>query len=300
MKKFKLISLAILLVFGILITSCKDDDDNDIQTNNYKKISKIYKGADTSSLELNESFSWVGSNMTKEEEYSDGSVISSIVVKYSGDKITEIQNFADTSSSMLKKMIKPLNNYYTKIGKKELTQTQRLVIHRDESGKIDYIDVYAEMSTKDLPLLGYIQITYDGSNPIKNDMYIGTHAQSIIFRSTIATFQNENITSIVTKSNFKIMQMGVEMVTSDSTLYTFDDKINAFSSMKDRYPMIDAQIISKNNITREKKYDLLTYKSPSPNETTNTTYQYDDDNYPISATRTSNGNETEQITYTYL
>lgn len=95
-----------------------------------------------------------------------------------------------------------------------------------------------------------------------------------------------------------VIEGGFDYMTNDSAVYTYDDKLNAYSSIKNINPMFDAEISSNNNISSfNRTITEYTEYGPFAMEFNATiSYEYDAD-YPTVATINATFDSFEETSY---
>lgn len=290
-----------MLATSVLYVSCSSDDNTEEK---FKKLDQILSGSSLTNATLSTDFTWVGEQMRQVDEYEEGQIVDQTKVIYTsetGTQIAELQMYKNYwKNSLYQKALRAINQYLQKENK-ELIQYMRIV-PTYQSNKITRLDIYGYLDGKDLPYIGYLTITYTNDNPSQvSTKILYTMAGNPIEIEVMKMYyiwNNGNIVTEYTKAiNFETPT--APMITTDSTVYTYDNKINAFSSLRSS-PLIDAQVKSRNNILTSKFYFLdqqtntmrLSIESSS-------TYTYDSQNYPTSSEDSEIINfETTPYTYT--
>lgn len=302
MKKIKLLPLFVILAGLFMFAACSNDDDDDDDNNNTtsaKKIDRILRGLSDDAVMVTEDFTWTGNNIDLVEMFDEGELSGKQVISYSGSQVSTIEVYEDTTSSLFKNVQKSVQMAAATLGIKEIVKLQKLVVGYD-GDKVDTIAVYMYSPTKSLPYFGRFQMSYDGGDMIQADMYAFVPSMGVymIAMSDIAEYSNGNVVMYKNQVNIEALQGGVNMMTMDSTVYTFDDKNSVFSSFSSRFPLLDPQLKSANNIVTQKGY-YFDGQNMSIYEDITRTYEYDTDDYPTHVTEV-NGTLTEVVLYEYL
>ncbi|MGI6477922.1 MAG: hypothetical protein ACOX0M_00595 [Salinivirgaceae bacterium] len=313
----KLIKLMPIVMFWAFIsTGCVDDNNNNVgtETPTYKKIEKIFTGYDLQNVELNGQYFWNGERVNKIESYFEGAVSERVEIDYvsgSNTKIAEIRVFSlpsDIKSSNY--LIRELRRILTFGKEKEdgLILTNKIVpIY--VNNKVTRLNVFAENTEvpNEFILVGFVKIEYAGNYPNKMTTHIKTFTipdfppntgiEEIEVSQNYLIWQNGNITTQYSKT-MVVIEGGFDYMTNDSAVYTYDDKLNAYSSIKNINPMFDAEISSNNNISSfNRTITEYTEYGPFAMEFNATiSYEYDTD-YPTVATINATFDSFEETSY---
>ena len=286
-----LLSIAtLMMVFSLVFVSCSnDDDDNNTAGTNFRKIDQIMTGIDLQAAIVGTDFTWNGEQMIKVEEYTEGEVLDRKEVSYQNASsllIDEINVYSPpTGKKSFSKLTNIIRTYLANQGVKTTDLELALKLEPTYTdGKVTRIDIYGNpLILKTLGYFGYANITYTDGKQTKISimMSLSEGPVSEIEVSTMnAIWENGNITTAYTRV---LNDTTYQYFTKDSILYTYDNKINAFSSLS-AYPMFDAQLSSANNIVTETSYGMsMIGTSLVQYGTTTSTYTYDEENYPVSS-----------------
>jgi hypothetical protein len=282
--------LTLIIAAATMLTACSKEEetlDPDIQ---YKKIDQILSGWDLQNVSLSTDFTWVGERLTKVEEIESGVVYERTEISYVGSsntQIAEINIFSEPEIDdykAMRKAKKAIQLFYKSKNKSLELQMKMVPVYTNN--KVTRIDIYADdFFDKTLPHVAYIALDYTSNNLTKMSVRVlnpMVGVNEIEVMQMHAIWNNGNITTSYSKMlNFENLTQG--FVTIDSTICTFDNKINAFSAIK-AYPMIDPQLLSKNNILTQASYGLNWMNETLQHYSNATsTYVYNADNYPISS-----------------
>jgi len=309
----KLIKLMPIVMFWAFIATGCVDDNNGTETPSYKKIEQVFTGKDLQNVELSNQYFWNGERLNKVEGYYEGTVSDRVEIDYvtgSNIKIAEIRVWSlpdDGKSSNY--IIRELRRIVTFGKEKEdnlVLETKIVPVYVDN--KVTRLNIFAEGIdfAKEFINIGYIKIDYTGNYPNKMSMYILTSAipdfpqipgvEEIEVSQNYIIWQNGNITTQYSKSLYFTEDNSMDFMTSDSAVYAYDNKLNAYSSIKNISPMFEAETSSKNNITSFDRYIFIDTGEGiyTMNFTATVSYQYDAGNYPTVATATINLESVEE------
>ena len=291
MKNLLSIATLMMLISAVFV-SCSNDDDNNgdgPNSTNFRKIDQEMIGINLQSIALKTDYTWNEDQITKMEEYDENEVVSRTEVTFqntTSQQITEINVYSESSDfkmaipSGLKKMIQNYRVHFLGMKTTDLELTMQLKPTYTD-GKVTRIDIYGDLMGKTLDHFGYFNISYTNGNQTKISimMLIPEGPVSEIEALTMnAIWENGNI---VTSYSRMLNQQNFQYMTIDSTVFTYDNKVNAYSSLK-AYPVFDPQMSSTNNILTASEFGmglagLMLYG------TTTSTYTYNAENYPISS-----------------
>ncbi|MDD2564732.1 MAG: hypothetical protein PHU27_11005 [Salinivirgaceae bacterium] len=287
MKKVLSIATLLMLISAIFVSCSNDDGDDSPSNTNFRKLDQVMAGSDLQSVTLETDLTWSENQLTKIEAYDDDAVNNRNEITYtnaSSSTISEINIYSTdderkTISCNLNSMLNKYFVHYLGLKSSELELNMKLKpIYTN--GKITKIEIYGNPEIKTLDYYGYLSIEYTNGNQTKASMIISSELFNIEIMNMHAKWENGNIVAFYTKI---IDVENNKFTTLDSTVYKYDNKVNAYGSLK-IYPMFEAQTSSNNNITKELSYmksdmsgRLLLYN------TINYTYTYDGQNYPVSS-----------------
>lgn len=282
--------LTLTLVAAMLLTACSKEDEIVDPGIQYKKIDLISSGFDLQTAIPSTDFTWVGERLTKVEEIEDGVVYERTEISYVGSsntQIAEMNIFAEPEiddSKAMQKAMKAIQLFYK--SKNMTLELKMKMVPTYNNNRVTRIDIYSEDSLdKTLPHVAYFALDYTNNNLTKMSVRALNPMPGINEIEVMqmhAVWSNGNITTNYSKMlNFENLAQG--FVTLDSTICTYDNKINAFSAIK-AYPMIDPQLLSKNNMLTQSMY-VLNWTDGTMQHYSNTTstYEYNADNYPTSS-----------------
>ncbi|HON17593.1 MAG TPA: hypothetical protein PK990_00320 [Salinivirgaceae bacterium] len=282
MKKSFLYAMAVFSMSTLFVACSDSNDDNE---ENYRRIDQILSGENLASATLSTYFTWNGKQLTQVDEIEDDIIYNQTRIRYvdaSSQKIAEIGVYAQQnplSKSIYGKVLNIINHYQKKSGK-ELVQYLR-VVPTYTDGKVTKLDLYGNPMGKELPYFGYFEIKYQNGNPTEMNLKLSQEIVVIDVMKRKFYWSNGNIVKATLKM-LNIESQPSTLIDVDSTVYSYDDKYNVFSALKSS-PMLDPQTNSRNNIVEAKSF-IYTENGPVLNETSTSTYQYDSNGYPTSAT----------------
>jgi len=306
--------MPIVIFLAFIAIGCKDTE-----TPTYKKIDQVFVGKNLQDVELDKQYYWNGECLNKIESYYEETVYEKVEIDYvsgSNSKIAEMRLYS------LKKYNKNNSNHLIRELRKILTFGKEKgddfvlsmrIVPVYVKDKVTRLNIFADGIdfAKEFINVGYIEIEYEGNYPNKMSMYIMTSAipnfpsipgvEKIEVLRNHIIWQNGNIVTQYTESLYFEGENSMNFMTRDSAVYTYDDKLNAYSSIKDINPMFEAETSSKNNITSFNRYIfVVTEEGPLTMEIKATvSYQYDTDNYPTVATINLESKETGYVKYKY-
>ncbi|HPW66543.1 MAG TPA: hypothetical protein PLY32_00790 [Salinivirgaceae bacterium] len=297
--------IPIVLLWAFVITGC----NNKKETSAIKKLEQVFVGSNIQDAELRDKYCWNGERLNKIEAYENGNLACWIEFDYlsgSNTKIAELRllfpyNSKLHSSNFLIDGLKTIATFRKEKEDDFVLSAKMVPVYVND--KVARLDIYSdfEFLYRELSLIGYIIIEYDGDYPNKLSMRIKTSifppdyeipegVEEIEFFQKYFIWQNGNI---ITEYNKYIIVPDIpldrnlsDLKTGDSTIYTYDDKLNAYSSIKNIIPVFGAEISSTNNITFFEKHEFLGSAQMTTIREVTTNYQYDTDNYPTIATTT--------------
>jgi len=181
------------------------------------------------------------------------------------------------------------------------------IYHNDKITRLNiYID---EIFNKEFSYVGYMTIEYEGNYPQKMSMFIEASSlqdstptpevEELEILQKHFIWKNGNITTEYEKSAYFLDNGTMDFFTKDSTIYSYDNKRNAYNSIKDIYPMFEAKINSKNNIIHNKKFKFSESGEVLGGYETTIVYQYDVYDFPTIATRGYSFRFTDIIKFEY-
>ncbi len=274
MKTLKNVKLLFVLFIGIVLStaySCEKDDDN-------KDDDGGGGGTSPKTCYVKQETNKDGT-YSKVEYNSDHKVIKYTDYDKSGT-VTDHTDFSYDSNGKISKM----EDYdgTTLSGKAEYSYNAQ--------GKISKVDLYEDQGGS-LQKLGYYEYTFTGDDLTKVVTKVEYSGQTIEAEKYVFTYSGGNVMTVM---SYEFDLSTLSLVLSSSIAYEYDTKINPYRGVGLDYAIIEPVFMSKANYTK------MTVKDDQgvvqKDESSNVTYEYNDNKYPTKMTEISFDNSETYIT----
>ena len=273
MKTLKNVKLLFVLFIGIVLStaySCsKDDDNKDDDGGGSTSPKTCYIKQETEK----------DGTYYKYEYNSHHKVIKDVEYNKSGTVISHT-NYTYNNDGKISKM-----EYYD-----GTTLAEKSEYFYNAQGKISKVDLYEEQGGS-LQKYGYYEYTFTGDDLTKVVTKIEYSGQTIEAEKYEYTYSGGNV---ITVMSYEFDLSTLSLVLSGSVAFEYDTKKNPYRGIGLDYIMIDPELMSKTNCTKMTQKD--DQGVVQKDQSSNITYEYNDNNYPTKATDVSFDNSETYIT----